>query len=119
MHIDDVSSESLLNLILDTIDDIIVINDPDKSVIWMNHAAERKLKISNEKAAGMKCYKLMGATCCCDNCTANLTLGGPHRCGCRFKTGHLVGEYECNPVPYFREGKLKIIVQHIRLVEQK
>ena len=119
MHIDDVSADSLLNMILDKVDDMIVINDPDKNIIWMNCSAERRLNITNEKAVGMKCYRLLGATCCCDSCTANLTMGGPRRQGCIFKCTHLMGEYECDPVPYFKEGKLKIVVQHIRLVQQK
>jgi len=118
MVIDDISAESILNLILDKVDDMIVINDPDKNIIWMNRSAQNKLGISIEDAVGMKCYKLFGATCCCDNCVADHTFGGPHRCGCKFKCRNNTGEFECEPVPYYKEGKLRIIVQHIRPVDK-
>ena len=118
MVADDVSAESLLNMILDKVDDIIVINDPEMNIIWMNRAAQIKLGSSVEDVVGMKCYRLFGATCCCDNCTADHTLGGPHRCGCKFKCGKEVGGYECEPVPYYRGGKLRIVVQHIRQISK-
>ena len=115
MVADDISAESLLNMILDKVDDIIVINDADMNIIWMNSSAQRRLGRSLEDVAGMKCYKLFGATCCCDNCIADHTFGGPHRrCDCKFVCKNRTGEYECEPVPYYKEGKLKIIVQHIR-----
>ena len=118
MVIDDISAESILNLILDKVDDMIVINDSDKNIIWMNRAAQNNLDITLENAVGMKCYKLFGATCCCDNCVADHTFGGPHRCGCKFKCRNNTGEFECEPVPYYKEGKLRIIVQHIRPVDK-
>ncbi|MCL1811507.1 MAG: hypothetical protein FWG41_04760 [Methanomassiliicoccaceae archaeon] len=114
MGFDDVSAESLLNMILDEVDDMIIINDSDRSVIWMNRAAQCGMDISVENAVGMKCYELFGATCCCDTCRANHTLGGPHRCGCKFECRNMSGEYTCEPVPYYKDGKLKIVVQHIR-----
>jgi PAS domain-containing protein len=114
MVADDISAESLLNMIMDEVDDMIIINDPDRRIIWMNRAAQRGLGTTMEEAVGLKCYELFGATCCCDNCVANHTLGGPHRCGCRFRCRNVSGEFECKPCPYYREGKLKVVVQHIR-----
>jgi PAS domain S-box-containing protein len=119
MALDDISAESLLNMVLDEVDDMIVINDSDRSVIWMNRAALRRFGLSLEEAAGMKCYRLFGATCCCDVCTANHTLGGPHRCGCKFKCRNSDGELECEPVPYYKDGRLKMVMQHIRTTRQK
>jgi len=113
---DDVSAESLLNMILDKVDDMIIINDSERNVIWMNRAAQRELGISVEEAVGSECYSLFGATCCCDNCIANHTFGGPHRCGRKFKHKKMSGEYECEPVPFYKDGKLKMVVQHIRPV---
>ncbi|MCL2295904.1 MAG: PAS domain-containing protein [Methanomassiliicoccaceae archaeon] len=118
MPLDDISAESLLNMILDKVDDIIIINDHEKNIIWMNRSAQVILGTSIEDAVGMKCYKLFGATCCCDNCVANHTMGGPHRCGCTFKCTNKTGEYECEPVPYYKEGKLRVVVQHIRPIDK-
>ncbi|MDR1955010.1 MAG: hypothetical protein LBP82_03545 [Candidatus Methanoplasma sp.] len=117
MSIDEIFAERLLNMILDEVDDMIVINDPEGNVIWMNRAAQRGLKINIENAVGSKCYRLFGATCCCDKCIANHTMGGPHHCGCKFKCKNTNGEHECEPIPYFKDGKLKIVVQHIRLID--
>jgi len=116
MESDGFSTESLLNMILDEIDDMIVINDPDRTVIWMNRAAQRRLDVTMDEVVGIKCYELFGATCCCDNCIANHTLGGPRRCGCKFKCRNVTGEFECEPTPYYKNGKLKIVVQHLRPV---
>jgi len=77
------STESLFNMILDEIDDMIIINDPDRTVVWMNRAAQRRLDVAFEDVVGTKCYELFGATCCCDSCVANHIVGGPRRCGCR------------------------------------
>jgi len=113
---DDVSAESLLNMILDKVDDMIIINDSDRNVIWMNRAAQRGLGITVEEAVGSECYSIFGATCCCDSCVANHTVGGPHRCGCKFLHRRMNSEYECEPVPFYKDGKLKMVVQHIRPV---
>ncbi|MCL2333248.1 MAG: hypothetical protein FWC52_00430 [Candidatus Methanoplasma sp.] len=118
MGVNEISAESLLNLILDKVDDMIIINDRDRAIIWMNRAAQRGLCVDIENVVGMKCYKLFGATCCCDNCVANHTLGGPHRCGCKFKCTNKTGEFICEPVPYYKDGKLKVVVQHIRPINK-
>ncbi|MCL2509971.1 MAG: PAS domain-containing protein [Methanomassiliicoccaceae archaeon] len=118
MVADDISSEDILNMILDKVDDVIVINDPEMTIVWMNRSAQVKLGFPIEEAVGMKCYELFGATCCCDNCIADRTFGGPRRCGCKFKCRNKTGEFECEPVPYYSEGKLKVIVQHIRPIDK-
>lgn len=118
MVTDDISAEDILNLILDKVDDMIVINDADMNIIWMNHAAQHKLGMSIEEVVGTKCYKLFGATCCCDNCAADHMFGGPHRYGCTFKCRNKTNEFDCEPVPYHKDGKLRIVVQHIRPVNK-
>jgi Transcriptional regulator containing PAS, AAA-type ATPase, and DNA-binding domains len=114
MSSDDISAESLLNMVMDEIDDLIVINDADKNVIWMNRSALKRLNTTLDAVVGTKCYKLFGATCCCDKCNANNVVGGPRHCGCKFKNVNVNGELECVPIPYYKEGRLKVVVQHIR-----
>lgn len=118
MATDEISAERLLNMILDEVDDMIVINDSDRNIIWLNRAAQKAFNVDMENIVGTKCHKLFGATCCCDKCTANRTLGGPHHCGCKFKCRDLNGEYECEPIPYYKEGKLMVVVQHIRIADK-
>ncbi|MCL1979445.1 MAG: PAS domain-containing protein [Methanomassiliicoccaceae archaeon] len=118
MGIDGVSAENLLNIIMDEVDEMLIINDSDRNVIWMNRAAQRNLGISLEDAVGSKCYELFGATCCCDSCVANHTLGGPHHRGRKFKCTNIDKGYECRPAPYYKEGKLKIVIQRIRSLDK-
>jgi PAS domain-containing protein len=118
MSQEDISAERLLNMVLDEVDDMITIVDEDHNIIWMNRSAQKKLDVPLEKAVGSKCFTLLGSTCCCDDCIADSMIGGPHRCGCEFTTRHDSERYECNPVPYRKDGKLKVMVQHIRPVNK-
>ena len=111
---ENVSAENLLNLILDEVDDLIVINDADRNIVWMNSAALKRFEVTIDDVIGTKCYKLLGATCCCDKCTANNMIGGPHRCGCKFQAMKCGGELECSPLPYYKDGKLSGVIQHIK-----
>ena len=55
-------SEKLMNLILDNLDEIVIIHDPDHNIMWMNHAGERAFGISVDKALTMKCHQLFGVS---------------------------------------------------------
>ena len=114
----DVSADDILNMIMDEIDDMLVINDAERNVIWANRSVLKRLDMTLEEVVGMKCFRLFGATCCCDKCTAICTMGGPHHCGCKFKAKDLNGELECVPLPRYKDGKLRIVVQHIRTVDK-
>jgi len=118
MNSEGVSAEDILNMIMDEVDDMLVINDADRNVIWANNSVLKKLNITLEEVVGKKCFRLFGATCCCDKCTAICTIGGPHHCGCKFKAKDLNGELECVPLPHYKEGKLRFVVQHIRTVDK-
>ncbi|MDR3282921.1 MAG: PAS domain-containing protein [Candidatus Methanoplasma sp.] len=116
MSNDDVSAENLLNLILDEVDDMIVLADGDRTVVWMNASARKNLDMSIDEVVGQKCYRILGSTCCCDDCIAENMIGGPRHCGCEFTMQVGGSKFECCPVPYRKDGKLKIVVQHIRAV---
>lgn len=105
-------------MVLDEVDDMITIVDEDRNIIWMNRSAQKKLDISIDEVVGSKCFSLLGSTCCCDDCVVDSMLGGPHRNGCEFTAQHDGVRYQCNPVPYTKNGKLMVMVQHIRPVEK-
>lgn len=106
-------ADVLLNLILDEIDDLIIIHDSSHNVVWMNRAALKAFDKSGDEVIGSKCYRLLGRSACCGDCN---TVSGQipvHRKDPRVIPG--TGEkFECTTVPYFEDGKLKLVVQHLR-----
>ncbi len=65
----------------------------------------------------MKCYKLFNNTISYSNCVANLiNIGNPTN---NIKRRIIPGtgvKCDYSTVPYFKNGKLELVVQHLRLV---
>ena len=117
MDKEELYSEKLMNLILDTIDEIIVIHDADHNIMWMNHAGESAFGISVDKALTMKCHQLFKNSMPCADCTmANVVIGEPTS-PVREKiiptTGMTVA---CKTVPFIRNGKIQVVIQCLRPV---
>jgi len=116
----DLYSEKLMNLILDTIEEIIVIHDADHNILWMNHAGEHAFGISVDKAVTMKCHQLFEHQLPCADCTAgSLVVGEPvdtTRKKIIPKTNTLV---ECRTVPYYQNGKMELVIQCLRPIRQE
>ena len=116
----DLFSEKLMNLILDTIDEIVIIHDADHNILWMNHAGEEAFQISVDKALTMKCHQLFGNEMSCADCDVGTTvIGEPTlkvpRKKVIPKTGKTVA---CKTVPYYKNGKMEIVIQCLRPVEE-
>lgn len=112
------SAERLLNMVLDEVDDMIIFLDSEHNIIWMNQSAQRKFRISPDKAVGMKCHKLFGCTCRCGNCTSDCMIGGPCNNKCELKITDGETRYVCTPIPYHKDGKLMMVVQHVKEKKQ-
>lgn len=109
----DIYTEKLMNMILDAIDDIIIIHDSQHTVIWMNRAAEKAFGRSVDDVIGVKCYTLFGNTVPCSDCTVNLAgFGGP--AVVRRLIPSTGKRYDCSTIPYFEDGQLRMVVQHLR-----
>ncbi|MDR0791491.1 MAG: PAS domain-containing protein [Methanomassiliicoccaceae archaeon] len=106
-------AESLLNIILDQIDDIIMIHDSQHTVVWMNRAGSEKFGISLEKVIGKSCFTLFGRSTHCDDCSVTAAL-----IGCRCESERIIpatGErYSCMTIPLSQDGETKLVVQHLR-----
>ncbi len=113
---DELYTEKLMNMILDIVDDIIIIHDSCHTVIWMNKAAEKAFGKSADQVIGRKCYSLFGNTVSCSDCVVNqMNVGSPQNVKRRIIPGtNFV--CDCSAVPYYEGGKLKLVVQHLRLV---
>ncbi|MCL2143400.1 MAG: PAS domain-containing protein [Methanomassiliicoccaceae archaeon] len=106
-------TESLLNLILDEIDDIIIIHDSEHTVVWMNRAGTEKFGVSLESVIGRGCFTLFGKTMCCDDCPVTAAVRDD-RCK-SFRTMPSTGErYKCTTMPLSQGGEIKLVVQHLR-----
>jgi len=112
---DDRYTESMLNIILDEIDDMIIIHDSEHTIVWMNRAATEKFGTVLEEMIGKRCYTLFGRSCSCDNCT--VTSATRDDKSKRIRTIPNTGEnYECTTIPLSRNDEIKLVVQHIKKV---
>lgn len=116
----EIYTEKLMNMILDAIDDIIVIHDSEHTIIWMNRAGEKAFGINVDDVIGTKCYSLFGNTTSCADCLVKVTdIGSPNNCIRRRIIPKTGVECDCSTIPYFNHGKLELVVQHLRPVENK
>jgi PAS domain-containing protein len=106
-------AETLLNIVLDQIDDIIMIHDSEFTVVWMNRAGTEKFGRSLESVIGRGCFTLFGRSIQCENCSVTAAL-----IGCRCESERIIpgtGErYICTTIPLSQDGEVKLIVQHLR-----
>jgi len=113
-------SEKLMNLILDAIDEVIVIHDADHNILWMNHAGERAFDISVDKALTMKCHQLFKNSIPCSDCTVGTMVIGEPTNPVRKKVIPSTGTtVECNTIPYFKDGRMELVVQCLRPVKNE
>ena len=67
-------SEALLNATLDSIPDIIGIQNPDHTIVRYNHAGYKFLNLAPEKVHGRRCYELIGRNVPCEECATEKAL---------------------------------------------
>jgi PAS domain-containing protein len=120
MEQSDLYSEQLMNLILDTIDEVIVIHDADHNILWMNHAGELAFGIRVDKALTMKCHELFKSSIPCADCDAGTIVIGEPTTPLRRKVIPTTGvTVECKTVPFFRDGKVEVIIQCLRPIHEE
>ncbi|MDN5357623.1 MAG: PAS domain-containing protein [Candidatus Methanomethylophilaceae archaeon] len=110
-------ADVLLNMVLDEIDDLIIIHDSEHTVVWMNRAALKVFNKTADEVIGRKCYRLLGRTTCCIDCNVIATQG-PVRCSDPRVIPGTDTQYSCTSVPYFKDGKIQLVVQHLRPIEK-
>ena len=62
------SSEALLNATLDSIPDIVGIQNPDHTIVRYNRAGYEFLNLPAEEVQGRRCYELIGRNLPCEEC---------------------------------------------------
>ncbi|MEQ8190394.1 MAG: PAS domain S-box protein [Candidatus Eremiobacterota bacterium] len=115
-----ISSEALLNATLDSIPDIIGIQNIDHTILRYNQAGYKFLNLTPEKVHGKRCYELMGRGEICENCASEKAM----------KTMMLeqveiyIPEYDiyldCRSNPVFNEkGEVVFIVEQLRDITER
>ena len=117
MVVDDYT-ESLLNIILDEVDDIIMILETDHTIAWMNRAGLKAFGKDIKDVVGNRCYALFGRLTPCDDCniwTESIASSNKSKYKVIPKTGK---KYVCTTLPLYTNGEVKLFVQHLREVRE-
>lgn len=106
-------TETLLNMILDEIDDIILIHDSEHTIVWMNMAGLKKFNVKLDDVIGKRCYTLFKRNTSCEDCNVS-SMHGSGSEGQRLKTIPYTHEdYLCTSMPLYQDGEIKLVVQHL------
>jgi chemotaxis family two-component system sensor kinase Cph1 len=113
-------SEALLNAALDSIPDIIGIQNPDHTIVRYNHAGYKFLNIAPEKVHGRRCYELIGRNIPCDECATEKALNTK-------KLEHIekhLPEYgvylDCRSNPVLNDkGEVEFIVEQLQDITER
>lgn len=115
--VDNDVSESLLNIVLDQIDDVIMILDTDHTIVWINRAGLSAFGVSLDDSIGKRCYKLFGRVSPCEDCDVLLYSSGAAK-EKRIKIIPRTGkEYVCTSTPLYKDGIISLYVQHLTEVK--
>ncbi|MBR7152672.1 MAG: PAS domain-containing protein [Candidatus Methanomethylophilaceae archaeon] len=119
MEQSEVYTEKLMNMIMDLVDDIIVIHDSEHTITWMNRAGEKAFGVPVDEVIGSKCHSLFNnSTPCADCVTKTVNVGAPVNVTRRRIIPRTGVECDCTAVPYYENGKLELVVQHLRPVNR-
>ena len=114
------SSEALLNATLDSIPDIIGIQNPDHTIVRYNHAGYKFLNLDQEKVYGRKCYELIGRNNPCDECATEKALN-TKKLEQIEKHLPVYGVYlDCRSNPVLNDkGEVEFIVEQLRDITER
>ncbi len=110
-----VSSEALLNATLDSIPDIIGIQNPDHTIVRYNKAGYKFLNRSAEEVHGRRCYELIGRNIPCEECATEKAQKTKRL----EQTEKYLPEYgiylDCRSNPVLnKDGEIEFIVEQLR-----
>ena len=115
-----ITSQALLNTTIDSIPDIIGIQNPDHTIVRYNRAGYEFLHLTPEEVYGRRCYELIGRTIPCEDCATEKALKTK-------KTGQserYLPEYgihlDCRSSPVLdKDGEIVLIVEQLRDITER
>lgn len=107
--------ETILNIVLDVIEDIIIIHDSAYTIVWMNNAGLKAFKLKIGDVLGTHCHSLFGRTTPCNDCPIpRVITHGSIEKGERHIPA-LGKSYDCTSTPVRDDsGQIAIVVQHLK-----
>lgn len=114
------SSEALLNATLDSIPDIIGIQNPDHTIVRYNRAGYEFLNLSPKEVHGRRCYELIGWNTPCEECATEKALKTKRL----EQTEKYLPEYgiylDCRSNPVLNEeGEIVFIIEQLRDITER
>ena len=114
------SSEALLNATLDSIPDIIGIQNPDHTIVRYNKAGYKFLNLSAEEVHGRRCYELIGRNIPCEECATEKAQKTKRL----EQTEKYLPEYavylDCRSNPVLnKDGEIEFIVEQLRDITER
>ena len=107
-------AETLLNMIMDEVEDILLIHDSENTLVWMNRAGLIAFDVELKDVIGRACYTLFNRTKPCDDCD----IANNHVLSSKCKKIKIIPKtgkkYVCTSLPLYRDGEIKLVVQHLR-----
>lgn len=111
------NSQKLLKEVLDTIPDIINVQNADNTVIMYNKAGLDFFDLPCDEIIGKKCYKILGRNTFCSNCQTSVCKSTKKPAKCERFIKKLNGWYDCRSYPILDEHKNVInIIEHLRRI---
>ena len=115
-----ITSQALLKTTIDSIPDIIGIQNPDHTIVRYNRAGYEFLHLTPEEVYGRRCYELIGRTRPCEDCATEKALKTK-------KTGQserYLPEYgihlDCRSSPVLdKDGEIVLIVEQLRDITER
>jgi PAS domain-containing protein len=107
--------ETILNIVMDVIEDIIIIHDSEYTIVWMNNAGLKAFNMKIEDVIGSHCHSLFCRSTPCDDYPIPRVI--TH--GSIEKSERIIPtqkeSYDCTSTPVRDEdGNIQMVVQHLR-----
>ncbi|MDD4161090.1 MAG: PAS domain S-box protein [Methanothrix sp.] len=108
-------SNSLLNGVLDAIEDVIAVQMPDHTIVRYNKAGCDMLRLTLDEIKGRKCHHLMGWPNECSPCATRMALESKRPETIEKYIPEMGRYYDCRSYPLQDEtGDVKLIIEHLR-----
>ena len=111
---DDDYAETLLNMIMDEVEDILLIHDSENTLVWMNRAGLKAFEVELKDVIGNRCYTLFNRTSPCEDCDIANHRALSSKCKKIKVIPKTNKRYVCTSLPLYRDGEIKLVVQHLR-----
>ncbi len=114
------SQRSLLEGIIDGMDDVLAIQNPDHTILQYNKAGYQMLNLNPEEVSGKKCYELIGRSQECEECATSIALRTKQLASLEKYMPEMDAFLDCRSNPILdKEGNVTMVVEQIRDISDR